>query len=126
MTLIVYTSRVTYAGPDRLDITRKGADRYGILFAPSWRLLNPMLAVRRNDPNWFRLWPQYVEDYTAEMRTSYRDHRAEWDALLARPEVTLVCYCTDPGHCHRTLLAGILGKLGATVCGERQPDPRKV
>lgn len=51
--------------------------------------------------------------------TSYRDHRAAWDALLARDEVTLVCYCTDAAHCHRTVLSGILGKLGATVCGER-------
>jgi len=57
--------------------------------------------------------------YTAEMRASYRERRLTWDALLAHAEVTLVCYCNDPAHCHRTLLAGILGKLGADVRGER-------
>lgn len=123
MTLLVHTARITYSGPDRLDITRKSGDP---TFAPSWAILRPMLEARRNGPSYVWLWPQYVADYTAEMRTSYREHRAAWDALLARDEVTLVCYCTDPQHCHRTVLAGILGKLGATVCGERQPDSKKV
>jgi uncharacterized protein YeaO (DUF488 family) len=64
-------------------------------------------------------WALYVEAYRSEMRESYRTQRAAWDALLARESVTLVCYCTDAERCHRTLLAGILAKLGATVAGER-------
>lgn len=120
VTLLVHTARITYAGPDRLDITRKSGDA---TFAPSWLLLRPMLDARRQSGSYVWLWPRYVSDYTAEMRVSYREHRAAWDGLLARAEVTLVCYCTDPAHCHRTVLAGILGKLGATVMGERErPD----
>lgn len=118
MTLAVYTARITYAGLDRLDITRKSGEA-GLSFAPSWAILRPMIALRRAGGDELAAWPQYVEDYTAEMRASYRDRRAAWDWLLARPEVTLVCYCTDPAHCHRIVLAGILAKLGATVCGER-------
>ena len=64
-------------------------------------------------------WALYSAAYASEMRESYRTQRATWDALLARESVTLVCYCTDPARCHRTLLAGILAKLGATVVGER-------
>lgn len=64
-------------------------------------------------------WALYSAAYAAEMRESYRTQRAAWRALLARSEVTLCCYCTDPARCHRTLLAGILAKLGATVAGER-------
>ena len=64
-------------------------------------------------------WALYVEAYRGEMRESYRANRPAWNALLARESVTLVCYCTDPARCHRTLLAGILAKLGATVAGER-------
>ena len=122
MTILIHTARVTYTGPDRLDVTRKSGDP---TFAPSWRILGPMLTLRRQAdigymPSRFaHAWPQYVFDYTAEMRTSYCEHRAAWDALLARDEVTLLCYCTDPMHCHRTVLAEILGKLGATVRGER-------
>lgn len=118
MTLLVHTARISYAGPDRLDVTRKSGDP---TFAPSRRILGPMLRLRfaglHVDAE--RAWPKYVADYTAEMRTSYREHRAAWDALLARGSVTLLCYCVDPQHCHRTVLAEILGKLGATVKGER-------
>lgn len=65
------------------------------------------------------IWQLYSAAYLAEMRESYRTQRAAWDALLARSKITLCCYCTDPARCHRTLLAGILAKLGATVAGER-------
>lgn len=123
MTLLVHTARITYAGPDRLDVTRKSGDP---TFAPSWGILRPMIDARRQGGNWTWLWPRYVEQYTAEMRQSYRANRAAWDALLARAEVTLCCYCTDALHCHRTVLAEILGKLGAVVKGERQPDSKKV
>lgn len=122
VTLNVWTSRITYRGADRLDVTRKSAGPEGLSFAPSWAILRPMLELRRSDDPHaeLRAWPQYVADYTAEMRTSYRDHRPSWDVLLAKSEVTLLCYCTDADHCHRTVLAEILGKLGAEVHGERE------
>lgn len=122
MTLLVHTSRITYAGPDRLDVTRKSGDP---VFAPSWAILRPMLELRRAEGmmSVAYAWPRYVADYTAEMRQSYVRNRAAWDALLSRDEVTLCCFCTDLQHCHRTVLAGILGKLGAMVCGERT-EPR--
>lgn len=63
-------------------------------------------------------WERYVPAYTEEMRESYRRTRFAWSALLARDRAVLVCYCTDAAHCHRALLAGILGKLGADVRGE--------
>ena len=65
------------------------------------------------------IWALYAQAYTLEMRESYRTQRPAWDALLARESVTLVCYCTDPARCHRTVLAGILAKLGAINEGER-------
>jgi hypothetical protein len=120
VTLLVHTARVNYRGADRLDVTRKSAGADGLPFAPSGRILWPMITLRRRDPSAVgAAWPGYVDEYTAEMRHSYREHRPAWTALLARPEVTLVCYCTDPAHCHRTVLAEILGKLGATSAGER-------
>lgn len=117
MTLRVHTSRITYSGADRLDITRKSGE---LAFAPSWTILRPMLDARRQGGDWTWLWPRYVLDYISEMRASYRSQRPAWEALLSRYEVTLCCYCTDPLHCHRTVLAEILGKLGAEVCGERE------
>lgn len=46
MTLHIRTARVSYAGPDRLDVTRKSADDFGLAFAPSWKLLGPVLQAR--------------------------------------------------------------------------------
>ena len=134
MTLTVYTARVSYGGADRLDVTRKSAGPDGIAFAPSWAILGPALKAREvaewllKASLWEReaaariereAWEAYVPAYLAEMRESWRANRHAWHALLARESVTLVCYCTDPERCHRTLLAGILAKLGATVAGER-------
>ena len=58
---------------------------------------------------------------TAERRAfavGVRPCPAAWTALLACERVVLCCYCTDPERCHRSLLARILGKLGAHVEGE--------
>ncbi len=118
----VWTARLTYAAPDGLNITRAGNDSDGLFFAPSWDILG--VAVRKHD----RLTPErfeayffatYAEQYRLEMRASYRQWPKAWAELRARSEVTLLCYCTDPRLCHRTLLAGFLGRLGASVKGER-------
>lgn len=120
MPLIVHTARIGRpAWPDALDVTRKSAPPEGLPFAPSWEILGPALAARRAG-QLDAAWPGYVEAYTAEMRRSYRAHRPAWDALLSRESVTLLCYCADPRRCHRTLLAGMLARLGADVRGERE------
>lgn len=143
MPLIVYTARISTRDPDRFDITRKSGGDLGLPFAPSWTILGPALEARRKSERlgqgpWNEdadgadaeqahddareildaAWALYVPAYLAEMRISYRRLRPAWSALLARPRVVLVCYCTDAARCHRTLLAGILGKLGADVRGE--------
>ncbi len=82
-------------------------------------------------------WAVYEPRYMAEMRVSYglapekhgplerlaiernvKPNRKAWAELLGRKRVVLICYCTDPERCHRRLLAGILGKLGAVDRGE--------
>jgi hypothetical protein len=65
------------------------------------------------------MWDRYVPAFTEEMRTSYRQNRASWDALLTRNKVVLLCFCANHLHCHRRILAGtILPALGAIDCGE--------
>ena len=140
MTLHVYTARVSYRGEDRLDVTRLTADKHrkarseahpGEPFAPSWEILNAALehrdAVRRflvdNQAAVVTLdgamWRLYERAYLAEMRESYRHHRAAWEDLLRRAAVTLCCFCTDATSCHRTALGHALAKLRAQYHGER-------
>lgn len=134
MTLQVFTSRMGYrADSDWLDITFQGNERrieqrpeepmghrsIGYVFAPSPDILYPYLSARKHGRETAELWAQYVKDYTAEMRASYRRYRPAWEMLLRWPRVVLLCMCPDPARCHRTILGeAILPKLGATFKGE--------
>lgn len=136
--LKVYTTRLgAWSGPALLNITRKSGEGDGLVFAPSWSILNPAREGLKNademhkfassgldewNAEWTfrRTWWGYVAAYTREMRQSYRDHRAVWERLLARDEVVLACYCANANLCHRTILAAsILPTLGASYEGER-------
>ena len=117
--------------PDWLDVTRKGNDAIGNkghrgvgrIFAPSMKLLGPYLAKRYRDELTEADWAAYVREYETEMRRSYRTWAADWKAVLGWQRVVLVCFCPDAERCHRTVLAGILGRCGATVGGElRSPE----
>ena len=117
--LQVYTAFASYRAKDKLDVSRKsGVDA----FAPSWRLLNPFLTLRKGVGLVDADWDKYVADYKAEMRESYgmRSKRPIWDELLSRQVVTLTCYCKRPEQCHRSVLGEILEKLGADFIGEHQ------
>lgn len=109
----IWTARISYRGPNRLDVTRKG----GSIFGPSWPLLNLANAGGLR-------WPDYVCAYTAEMRMSWQRHRDQWLRLLRQSTVVLCCYCQNARRCHRTVLAELLimaaGRegLGAMYCGE--------
>jgi len=133
----VFTARVSYGGADRFDVTRKSGGPAGAPFAPSWAILNRArnglkaaaemaghagseTDARAAQTQGLGVWWRYVGEFLDEMRASFRADRTPWDALLARGEVTLCCFCTDPERCHRTILAAlILPKMGAVYCGER-------
>lgn len=108
----LYTAQYNYSGADRLDITIKGKDPIGKLFAPTWKMV--MLSKQGKIG-----WEEYCFLYRKLMRKSYRSHKPIWDELLARSEVTLVCFCEPGSQCHRYLLAEYLTSLGATYQGER-------
>lgn len=141
MPLLVETARYSTRDPDWLDITRGGADRArgegkptpGAFLAPSAGLLygaKVRLAAIQQARREGRIsegeyqaretaeWLVYGRAYVQEMRVSYRAHRAEWRALLARERVCLVCFCEDATQCHRIVAAGILEKCGAVYLGE--------
>lgn len=118
--LEVWTARVTYAGADRLDITRRSCAPIGVAFAPSWEILRPVLAARTTSSEAKALvWELYARAYRLEMRRSYVERRDDWKAVLDRSSVTFVCFCGQSARCHRSLLASYFGRLGANVRGER-------
>ncbi len=139
MALTVKTARLgsLSALDDALDITRKSGNADGIVFAPTWSILKPVLESRADlqkvktairphdamitsaqiDAMW--VWHIYCGRYVDEMRASYKSNRHRWDKLLGRSSVTLLCYCHGAVYCHRSILARvILPRLGAVYAGE--------
>ncbi len=108
----LYTAPYRYSGDDRLDITVKGKDSTGKIFAPTWKMIMGSKEGKIS-------WDDYKGLYKDLMRKSYRLHKEIWDKLLKRDEVTLVCFCKSSTSCHRYLLAEYLSKLGAEYRGER-------
>jgi uncharacterized protein YeaO (DUF488 family) len=108
----IYTARIGHKG---LDITVKSGDK---TFAPSWNIVMDL-------KNGNITWEQYKEKYTQMMRKSYKQNTKRWLELINKDELTLICYCTDPNRCHRTLLADMLVKVAkrhgvtATYLGEK-------
>lgn len=135
-----------YRGPSALDVTVRSAPPEGQPFAPSAPLfreakhrlaLAAELEVEDGDATTVaaaelarsEAWAWYAERYHAEMRASMVQHRAAWEAVLARPMVVLICYCPARARCHRGLLASLLARAGAKIgrrvtdAGELTPRP---
>lgn len=108
----VYTAPYNYVGEDRLDITVKGKDPLGRIFAPTWKMVMKAKKGLISES-------EYTAMYRNLMRASYRNYREAWEDVLGRGRVTLVCFCPSGSFCHRYLLAGFFEKLGAVYLGER-------
>ena len=90
----LYSAQYRYTGPDRLDITVKGKDPVGKLFAPTWKMVMGSKEGKIT-------WSEYKEMYKELMRESYSQHKDVWGEILNREEVTLVCICQSGTDCHR-------------------------
>jgi hypothetical protein len=118
MALIVYTAHMSRSwkeDPDALDVTIKSSRGVGAVFAPdNWEMV---MGVKRGTvpPAVYRDW------YLRVLRRSYRQERAQWEAVLARTRAVLLCYCHPEQFCHRQILAEVLTKLGADYRGEILP-----
>lgn len=109
--LKVYTAQYRYSGPHRLDITVKGNSHVGMVFAPSWALVN---AYKKTGDE-----QTYRDGFHNMMIASLDSHADIWRKnVLKRDIVVLVCFCKAGDFCHRTLVADYLVQLGAKYMGE--------
>ena len=106
--LKVFTSRISYRGEARWDITVQTGSK---LFATSWKIVT---AYKKGEIT----EQEYTVAYYAMMKASYEAHPTEWSTFLAKDKIVLCCYCPAVAFCHRLLLAKILVKLGAEYEGE--------
>ena len=108
--LKVWTAQMRYPGKDRLDITVKSGTQ---AFAPSWPMVIGFKDGSIDEEG-------YTWRYKNLMEKSKQVFFAQWEDLLKREEVTLVCYCPAGAFCHRILLAKMLEEqFGVQYMGER-------
>lgn len=114
MPLKFYTAQYRYSGPDRLDITVKGQDPIGKMFAPTWAMVMGLKDGKLS-------WLDYCMKYADMMVESFIANQQKWlDMVNQEDTITFVCFCANPKSCHRHLLAVILQQLGAVYMGERK------
>ena len=109
-----WTAQYRYTGPYRLDVTVKGQDPFGKLFAPTWDMVMKYKASKGTEAD----KKIYIEQYHKVILNVIKNHRKEWDELLARKYVVIVCYCPAGEFCHRHLLMHYLTQYGAVCHGE--------
>lgn len=114
MRTVIQTSQFRYRGEDRLDITSKTQDPVGKLFAPPWGLV-------QNYRSGYMPEGLYRGKYRAILERNLHLHSADFDELLTRERIVLVCFCPPGDFCHRLLAANFLQCLGAWYKGEIQP-----
>jgi hypothetical protein len=99
-----------------LDITVKGQDPIGRIFAPTWEMVRGLKAGHISEEN-------YTQLYTYMMRDSYKLHAHTWHNIADENETTFVCFCPPNAFCHRVILAKLFEEWiilpKTTYMGER-------
>lgn len=109
----LWTAQYRYSGPDRLDVTAKGQDPLGRIFAPTWDMVNGVKSGKMSEK-------EYTDKYKEMMANSIIASSESWLKLLREDELTVVCFCPVNTFCHRYILSDILCSLGAEYMGERK------
>ena len=73
----------------------------------SWALADPWTPTR---------WRRYDRIYRREMAAPAARHLIELLATMSKTsDFSVGCYCADPTHCHRSILAELLEEAGAEL-----------
>lgn len=115
--MALWTAQYRYPGPDRLDITVKGNDIAGKVFAPTWQMVNEYkkgilsedgYRQRYMDLLMYR-WNHNEMDFINSTFNLVKivcgyDYRINKQVMPPR-DMTLVCFCKADTFCHRYILA---------------------
>lgn len=112
----IYTSTYRYGGNDRLDITVKGQDPLGRLFAPTWDMVMGYKNGTLSQEGYTKAFAQkFGQAFSPENLPILNAIKEKYHGGL-----TLVCFCRRGDFCHRLVVAGALELLGwGKYLGER-------
>ena len=64
-------------------------------------------------------WRQFERTYRREMAAPAARHLIELLAAMSKTsDFSVGCYCADPTHCHRSILADLLATAGAVFASD--------
>lgn len=106
----IATSQYRYSGLGRLDVTVKGKDPLGKIYAPTWDMVSGIKAGVLTETD-------YTIRYRELMRKRYFNNYEQWvKPLLSNPElIVLICFCGPDKFCHRHLLADYMSKVAKAL-----------
>jgi len=109
--MYVFTSKIgRYKATGALDITVKGQDPVGKIFAPTWDMV---MGVKNGTMTQETYIHQYLQ-ILANIPLSYPDQLAK---ITTSSKIVLLCYCAQYNFCHRNLASAWLVDRGATFGG---------
>ena len=102
-------------GVPKADFARR--DFYDVWLpelSPSADVVSNALSEEWTPPRWRR----FERTYRREMATPAARHLIELLAAMSKTsDFSVGCYCEDPTHCHRSILAELLEEAGALMRG---------
>lgn len=123
---MLYTAQYRYPGRDRIDITVKGNDIAGKLYAPTWQMVQ---GVKNNTMT----EEEYTGLYYNLLITRWNDSQDFRDSTMrlvnifgkTDRDITFVCFCPADTFCHRYLLVTFLQHNWAIEYGGERIIPTK-
>lgn len=106
---MLYTAQYRYPGQDRLDITVKGNNVAGKIYAPTWDMVMGVKNGRITEEDYTNLYYDMIIEKFGSSK-DFRDQTLRLVAMVSgtkeMPErdMTLVCFCPSNAFCHRFLL----------------------
>lgn len=101
---MLFTATYRYPGKDRLDITVKGKDSIGKIFAPTWNIVTELKSGKITEE-------VYTKAYYNLLIDRWKTNNNAFINLVnnaKKDDITLVCFCASGTFCHRYLLAKFL------------------
>ena len=118
---MLYTAQYRYPGQDRLDITVKGNNVAGKIYAPTWQMVQ---AVKEKTITEEEYTGRYYNLLIERWKTNGEEMMRLVNMVSDR-DMTLVCFCPSGAFCHRHLLVEFLRHNWAVEYGGERIIPTK-
>ena len=110
---MLYTAQYRYPGNDRLDITVKGNNVAGKIYAPTWEMVNKWKVAELSDEDYTSMYYDLLINRFHNMKDFKETTFKMIDMLcgtndMPERDLTLVCFCHAGSFCHRYLFVNWL------------------